>query len=160
MDKQTHYASYYVMNERDEWDKHTQSIVLSRLTKQKCWDFLSRAEGDLLLLLCSLIVNDEREEVLPFVVSHIDQTLMNSIGEAQRREHVPKEKRLIRQGLGIVEKRSEQKFGKRFKELEHTQREHLLTEMSQSVDGIEQAFFYKLLILSLEAYYSHPIIVV
>nr|WP_261300631.1 hypothetical protein [Paenibacillus andongensis] len=45
MHKVSHYPSFDVMNEQDEWDDHTQSIVTSRLYSEISSHFLTASES-------------------------------------------------------------------------------------------------------------------
>lgn len=156
MSKKIHYPSYYVIDKKER-GKRKKEAILSLLTRRQRWGFLSPDEGDTLLALCTLIVGDGREELLSYIVFHIDQTLMESIGETERRQYVPKEKRLISNGLKIIEKLAQRQFGKKFQDLEEIYQQQIFNEMSCSLDQTNQAFSHKIQTLSLEAYYSHLI---
>jgi hypothetical protein len=152
------------MREQTHWDEHTRKIVRSRLNPQAKRKFLTEQEESKLKQICSLLVGDEREEILGYVLSHIDQTLSSNVGEGQRKAHVPKAPVLVRGGLVALDQSAKEKWGRRFVELKEGEQRQLLTEVSESRapshsewKGIPQReFFIKLLNLSIESYYSHP----
>jgi hypothetical protein len=154
--KQSHYSEYNVMDAQDEWDDHTQSIVSSRLIREKPYTFLTMAEAEILRALCSFLVDDSRGDVLQYVLCHFDQTLSQTIGESERKAGVPKASVLLREGLRKLDQSSLTRYTNSFIQLEKTKQEKLLKELSESAD--QQNFFKKLLNLTLEAYYSHPVI--
>ncbi|WP_127586400.1 gluconate 2-dehydrogenase subunit 3 family protein [Paenibacillus koleovorans] len=164
MTRQTHYPSYNVMNEREEWDAHTQAIVGSRLRPHESYSFLSQAEAELLRRICSLLVDDESPDVLDFILSHIDQTLHQSPGESQRKVGVPDAPVLVRSGLEALEQEVRSKYDSSFVELDIDFQKQILRQISESAaappaiwGGIPQdALFKKLLNMTVESYCSHP----
>ncbi|TDF99480.1 gluconate 2-dehydrogenase subunit 3 family protein [Paenibacillus piri] len=161
---QSHYPSFEVMNEQDEWDDHTQTIVTSRLKPNINLQFLTSKEAELVKRISSLFVNDQTPEVLDFVVGHIDQTLYQSPGESQRKADVPKAPELIRAGLQAIEQGVQEQYTSAFLELDMAEQKQYLQYISESIakpqevwDGIPQeALFKKLLNLTYESYCSHP----
>ncbi|TVY11136.1 gluconate 2-dehydrogenase subunit 3 family protein [Paenibacillus cremeus] len=164
MPKETHYPSFNVMNEQDEWDDHTQSIVTSRLEMKNSFKFLTPAETELLRRVCSLLVDDERPEVLDFIVDHIDQTLHQSPGESQRKVGVPQAPELVRSGLAAMEQGSHIQSASSFLKLEQGEQQQYLQQISDAkaeprhIWGPipQQDFFKKLMSLTVESYCSHP----
>lgn len=164
MKKETHYPSYDVMREQDEWDDHTQQIVGSRLLREQEYQFFALEEVESLKRICGDLVGDEREDIIQYVLGHLDQTLSSSIGEGQRKVGVPKGPILIREGLKAMLQSAEQKFMFPFIALNASDRRKLLEEVSTGQapsvpewSGIPQKeWFKKLLTLTIEAYYSHP----
>jgi len=158
-----HYPSFNVMKEKDAWDDHTQSIVIARLTSALDYLFLTQQEAELLSVLCSILVDDSTADVLQYVISHIDQTLFSSIGESQRKAGVPPEKELIRQGLLNLDHSAKNAFALTFVELDRVMQKQLLQNISEAKEPLsiwtgitQQAFFQKLLKLTIESYCSHP----
>ncbi|NOU72638.1 hypothetical protein GC098_14575 [Paenibacillus sp. LMG 31458] len=58
--KQSYYLFYDVMNELDEWDDHTQTIVTSRLKSNKSFHFLTAIEAEMVRRISSLLVSVEK----------------------------------------------------------------------------------------------------
>jgi hypothetical protein len=166
MKKYTHYPAYDVMNEKDHWDDHTQSIVGSRLIREREYSFFTREEIELLKRLCSHLVADVREDIIQYIIGHMDQTLDAGIGEGQRKAGLPEVKVLMRTGLHAVGEMAKQRYLFRFIELSSEDQKKLIEEMSTAKTasgpewgGIPPAdFFKKLMGLTIEAYCSHPII--
>ncbi|HJV46140.1 MAG TPA: gluconate 2-dehydrogenase subunit 3 family protein [Bacillota bacterium] len=166
MNRQTHYPSYDVMNEKDEWDDHTQSIVTSRLIRKSDYQFLTLEETELLKRICSRLMDDDREEVISFVISHIDQTLSAGIGEGQRKVGIPKSQILIREGLRSLEETATKRYLFGFTQLNADQQKQLIREISEkkTAQGLEWEaimpadFFKKLMDLTVESYCSHPLV--
>lgn len=164
MSKQSHYPSFDVMNEQDEWDDHTQTVVTSRLKPRRSYQFLTDGEAETIRRICSILVNDEKAEVLDFVIDHIDQTLYQSTGEGQRKTGVPKAPELIRGGLKAIEASARSKSGSSFLELNTSDQKDLLgnisvgkSEPQGNWSNIPQTeWFKKLLNLTIESYCSHP----
>ncbi|WJH33678.1 gluconate 2-dehydrogenase subunit 3 family protein [Paenibacillus sp. CC-CFT747] len=164
MTRQTHYPSYNVMREEDAWDDHTQRIVNSRLSVSSDFQFLTQEEAETLTVLCGLLMNDDSPEVLSFVVRHIDHTLSSSAGEGQRQQGVPTAKVLIRQGLQALDSCAKEGHAVSFLKLDQAGQKRMLEEISAGSaepsrawsSAPQQAFFQKLLNLTVESYCSHP----
>ncbi len=164
MQQKTHYPSFNVMNEKDAWDDHTQSILDERLATSPYYQFLNEREVSMLCIICGILTHDFSDEVLQYVMSHIDQTLYSSPGESQRKIGVPEGKRLVREGLQSLEKSAESNYATAFVLLNREDQEQLLRAVSESnvqpdTDwaGVPQIpFFDKLMSLTIESYCSHP----
>lgn len=160
----SYYPSYDVMNELDEWDDHTQLIVTSRLKPIKNFQFLTSIEAEMVERISSLFVSDQSQEVLDFIVGHIDQTLHQSFGEGQRKVGVPEAPELIRSGLQAIEQGVQLLYGSSFVELEMDLQKQYLQKISEcKAEPIEvwnniqqEPLFNKLLRLTVESYCSHP----
>lgn len=154
------------MNERDQWDGHTQSIVASRLVRDRQYSFLTTVEAEILRAWCSLLMNDDRGEVIQYVLSHIDKTLSQSIGEGQRKSGVPKAQVLVREGLKAIQEAARMSDSQAFFHLEEAKQKQLMGAISEGSwphtelwEGIPQKeLFQKLMTMTVEAYYSHPTI--
>ncbi|WP_019120504.1 gluconate 2-dehydrogenase subunit 3 family protein [Brevibacillus massiliensis] len=166
MVRQSHYPSFDVLRETDAWDDHTQSIVTSRVRPKTNFQFLTKQETELLRAICSLLVDDQRLNVLSYVLEHIDQTLTQAIGEGQRKAGVPNEQILIREGLQAIDAAARQLHATPFTHLKEEQQTELLQALSQGHGNTEasptwdpawqQPLFDKLLTLTIESYCSHP----
>lgn len=164
MPQKTYYPSFNVINEIDAWDDHTQSIVNARLSDSSKNQFLSDHEADSLLVISGILMHDTSLEVIRSVVNHIDQTLHSSPGESQRQRGVPAGKDLIRQGLQSLERSAQRNYSSSFLKLGHSQQKQLLQRLSEATvepssdwSGVpQQAFFQKLMSLTIESYCSHP----
>lgn len=157
-----HYPGYNVMNEQQEWDSHTQHIVQERLVRQHSYRFLTPNEAEILRAWCSCLLDDHRAELIGFVLDHIDQTLASNKGEGQRKPNVPPADQLIRTGLEDVARLSESLHQQPFYHLDSEVQKQLMTELSTAGDEnmriSPKDFFKKILTLTLEAYYSHPMV--
>ena len=110
------------------------------------------------------MVNDQTQEVLDFIVSHIDQTLHQSLGEGQRKVGVPEAPELIRSGLRAIEEGVQSLYGTSFISLDIDRQKQVLQKISECKaepmevwNSIEQEpLFNKLLKLTVESYCSHP----
>lgn len=164
MAKQSRYPSFHVMNGREEWDPHTRSIVTSRLEPQGGYRFFTLVEAEIMIRICSLLVNDSDREVLHYVVSHMDRTLYQSPGEGQRKAGVPEASVLVRSGLHAVELGAELQYGTSFLKLDTPVQQKYLQQISESAAGPRQVWeavpqaewFRKVLQGTIEAYCSHP----
>lgn len=164
MTKQSHFPSFNVMNEKDEWDDHTQSIVTSRLNSTQSYQFLTPIEVDMLRRISSILVSDQTPEVLNFVLNHIDQTLHKSPGEGQRKTGVPKAPELIREGLKAIEQGVQTLYSNSFLNLDIADQKQYLKDISESKAEPQDVWsqipqeplFKKLMSLTVESYCSHP----
>ncbi|WP_068777220.1 gluconate 2-dehydrogenase subunit 3 family protein [Paenibacillus sp. FJAT-26967] len=164
MRKMTKYPSFDVMAEREHWDLHTQSIVSDRLVRQSQHQVLSLEEAELLRSWCSRLVDDDRAEMINYVIEHIDTTLSSSTGEGQRKPEVPRQRELILRGLQAVDKIAEGFHGQPFHHLSALEQREIMKNIAESklpLTGewtmtVQNEWFSKLLKLTVEAYYSHP----
>jgi hypothetical protein len=150
MAKKTHYPYYDVMKEKEHWDEHTRSIVESRLYPNTKRTFLKWKEEEMLRVICSHLVADQRAKLIDFIISHIDQTLSSSVGEGQRKSGVPEAKVLVRKGLIALNKSAVEKYQVSFIGLDSEAQHQLLLDVSQSRapdlpewEGIPQQEFFK-----------------
>lgn len=159
-----HYPSYDIMEEQDNWDPNTRQIVQERLHRTIGYKQISLQEAELLRAWCSQLMDDNRAEIINYVIDHIDQTLTSNKGEGQRKLNVPSVTELIKIGLEDINNLALSLHGHHFYQLEaHVQRS-LMSDISQALgqQGDEhmhvppQEFFHKLLSLTIEAFYSHP----
>lgn len=164
MAKETRYPSYDVMQEQREWDGHTRAIVSSRLIREEDYRFLTLIEAEKLRSICSVLTDDSRGEIIQYIICHIDRTLADAVGEAQRVYRVPPERELIRGGLAALDRLSQRLHTHRFLEIDlPLQLEIVGLLASSDVDfsadstGVSaSAFFNKILTLTVDAYFSHP----
>lgn len=166
MKKKTYYPSYNVMTQQDHWDDHTQTIVEKRLQRESDYRYVSLVEAEFLRAWCSLLMDDERGEIIQYVLSHIDGSFSQNKGEGQRKSGTPEAKTLIREGIKAVDSAAQMLDSKLFFQLNEFQQKQLMTSISDGNlahtelwEGIPQKeFFQKLLNMAVEAYYSHPIV--
>jgi hypothetical protein len=152
------------MKERDEWDDHTQAIVTSRLSSNDRYEFLTLVEAEMLRSICSLLVDDEKQEVLRFILRHIDETLRQPIGESERKAGVPPAPELIRSGLKAIERGVLLRHSTTFMSLDKPEQAAYLRKISENAAEPSEAWagipqeplFRKLCTLTIEAYCSHP----
>lgn len=159
----TRYPVYDVMSQRDEWDEHTRRIVLDRLHTDGSYAFLTPIEAETLRAWCCRLVDDDRLEMIQFVLDHID-TKLNSGQESQRKPGEPPAPVLVRSGLQALDSACQSLHTKRFFHMEQEQQKRLMQEISQGEGSPsdawrsvpQQAWFQKLLTLTIDGYYSHP----
>jgi hypothetical protein len=162
--KQTRYPSYDVMDQKQEWDDHTQSIVTSRLIREHEYRFLTNEEAEILRAACRLLVDDDRGDVIQYILCHIDETLNSSIGESERKRGIPPGRTLVREGLRAMEQAAQALFGSPYINLEENRQRDMLFKISQSaaepsevwISVPQKDLFKKLLTLTIESYCSHP----
>lgn len=158
-----HYPSFDVMKERENWDDHTREIVEKRLQQSK-YQNLSLDESILLTQLCAQLLDDTRDSVLHYVVSHFDSQIGSDIGENQRKANVPKASVLIRGGIRAIDQYCTLTYGQQFAGIKDEEKRAILTKMMEnniqlSADGVDipaKELFNKLLSEAVSAYYSYP----
>lgn len=157
------YPTYDIMTAQHEWDQNTRSIVNERLHTGGDYLFLSVMEAELLRSWCSLLMDDERGEIIQFVIEHIDRTLSSGT-ESERKADIPKAAVLIRAGLKALEDSCQMLYTEPFFHLEQDRQLQIMTSVSEE-DALphnmwklipQKEFFQKLLDFTTEAYYSHP----
>ncbi|MEV3158250.1 gluconate 2-dehydrogenase subunit 3 family protein [Paenibacillus larvae] len=164
MAESSHYPNYDVMREQNAWNEHTRKIVSDRLFHTHGYHFLSETEAEQLRAWCSLLMDDPRTDVIQYVLSHIDSTLAQNKGEGQRPAGTLEQRDLIRKGLISVEVACQSLYGQSFYQLSQDKQRSFMEQvveqripLSGELAGINQkAFFQKLLLLTIESYYSHP----
>ncbi|MFC5450920.1 gluconate 2-dehydrogenase subunit 3 family protein [Paenibacillus aestuarii] len=166
MEHRSHYPAYDVTTEQEHWDAHTRSIVNARMVREHHYHFLNHLEAETLRVWCSLLMDDKRGEVIQFVLCHIDQSLSDHKGESQRKTGVPAAKILLREGLKAIDQTGWSANSCPFFELDENSQRQIMQQISENVypqsetwDGIPQKeLFQKILTLTVEAYYSHPLV--
>ncbi|MFD0871679.1 Uncharacterised protein [Chlamydia abortus] len=166
MTSQSHYPTYDVMREKEHWDKHTRAIVEDRLDPEPEYRYLSLPEAETLRAVCSILAGDYRNEPIRFVLSHIDRHLHSNIGEGQRKQGVPPVRILIKQAIQAFDFMAMSRWQTPFHQLKEDQQRQIMIELSENRadppyvwTGLPQTeVFNKLLTLTVEAYYSHPLI--
>lgn len=160
----SHYPDFNILDQQAEWDPHTQEIVLKRLENPGQPKFFSLEERDTMISLSASLLDEERVDILEYIVSWYDAKLLSSLGEGERGENIPPEGELIHSGLRALETAAQVIYGKGVVNLPHEVREALLRQLQQgSVTAdmkwstkVQQALFKKLLVSVTKAYYSHP----
>ena len=167
MQRKTHYSSYDVMNEQEHWDDHTREIVQKRLEVPGSFPKLTGEEVDLIRAMAALLVDDARSQVLDYVVKHFDQKLSTDIGESERKVNVPPARQLIKDGLAALNHLAQTAHQRLFPDLPAEQQISLLVGMESDTTTLQTPegravpasdFFKKMLLETVNAYYSHPLI--
>lgn len=161
---ETRYPGFDVMAEADAWDEHTRGVVERRLRPPAKPGFLTRHEVQTLRSIAAHLLYEERDDVLGFVLSHIDNRLKDPVGEGQRKEGVPPEPELIRRGLGALDAVARRRHRAPFAECGVHQQFAILAALQKGElepipewNGLPQKeLFSKLLELCVEAFASHP----
>lgn len=166
MEDHNHYPTYDVMEESSEWDVHTRSIVKARLIREHSYGYLTIVEAETLRAWCSLLMDDHRGEIIQYIINHIDQVLSENQGEGHRKAGTPPLRMLVRQGLKAIDETGWFVNSQPFFQLDEMDQRSIMLYISnenypatKNWDGISQkVLFQKLLQLSVEAYYAHPLI--
>ncbi|CAG7650411.1 gluconate 2-dehydrogenase subunit 3 family protein [Paenibacillus allorhizosphaerae] len=163
MKRTSRYPFYDVMNEQRAWDDHTRHIVNSRVHTEGEYVFLMTVEAEMLRSWCSLLMDDNRPEVIQYVIDHFDQSL-GSGKESQRKPGEPPLSQLVRGGLHALDQACQSMFTEHFFHLEAARQKQIMTDISEGQalpaeiwkPVPQTAFFQKMLSLTIDAYYSHP----
>lgn len=161
---ETRYPGFDVMAEAGAWDEHTRSVVEQRLRPPQKPGFLTHHEAQTLRSIAAHLLYDERDDVLGFVLSHIDDRLQDPVGEGQRKEGVPPEPELIRRGLKALDAVARGRHGAAFVNCVVDQQFAILAALQKGEleplpewNGLPQKeLFRKLLGLCADAFASHP----
>jgi hypothetical protein len=161
----SNYPFFNVLNEKEEWDEHTREVVLQRVDPfASPMPALDTYQTQLLKQIASHLLYDDREEILQFVVLHMNEMMQSNKGENQRNTGIFPQKQLVQKGLHYIDEISQKQFHLRFLELEEQQQLAVLEQLNKGeAQGIsswdkqlQQAFFKKILSTVVSAYYSHP----
>lgn len=154
-ESRTRYPGYDVMAHAGAWDPHTRSIVERRLRPPAKPAFLTPQEAQTLRAIVSHLLYEDRDDILGYVLSHIDQQLGSPPGEAQRKEGMPPRPQRVREGLAALDKLAVRKHGAPFADCVVPEQFAVLAAL-QKGSRHEKEFFETLLALAVEAYASHP----
>jgi len=161
----SHYPDFDVLDEQDEWDEHTRSVVLNRLhNATRRLVFFDSTEAATLAAIFTELLDEQRQEILSFVISHLDNKLYQGLGEGERAEGTPPEEELIRSGLRALDAAAIVLYGHPIVQLTHEVRKALLQELQAGIidanmkwsASLQTALFKKLAVNAVKAYYSHP----
>lgn len=159
------YPKFDVMAQKEYWDKHTREIVERRL-KDPRYQTLSQSEVTTFLHLCKVLIGDNREHILDYIVSHFDNKLTVNLGEGQRQKGLPKFSDLLRFGLNAVDSHAKSIHGISFAQLTEQQQSGLIQQLiSQDpkldIDGVRMKakdFLTTIHTEAVAAYFSHPVV--
>lgn len=160
----THYPEYNILNLVDEWDSHTKEIVLKRLGPFSKYEYFSEWELLILRAVIKNIIFENRDEIIDWIVFHLDNKMTSGIGEDQRKTGLPPEDMLFREGLAAIDLSARHKYDKGFTELDEDKQFALISglqlgqlpKLSQWSRVPQKELFKKLLLEIVSAYYSHP----
>lgn len=156
----THYPEFDVLTEQTAWDEYTRSIVLQRLNPPALAGLTGR-EAALLSTILRHLLAEDREDVLTFATSHVDQRLDNPLGEGQRHEGTPPEAELVHLGLAAIDAVAQSRHGSGFASCQAQAQFEILAALQKGqvpeLEGFPQSeFFKKLLGMAVAACASHP----
>jgi hypothetical protein len=160
---ESHYASFNVMKAKEHWDKETRAVVENRL-EEKPLQFFTDEEALTLYYLCSILLADDRKEIIGFVIHHLDSILHANVGESQRKANVPVQTKLIRKGLAILDQSCLENHDLTFKAFKQETKEKVVKDLMEGVFPLPEKhehlpmmdFIHKVLTEASSAYYSHP----
>jgi len=163
--KNTHYPQYHVLEQAEHWDPHTSEIVYDRIKYTYSPSFLAPSEVELLKQICMHLIDDKNEEILDYIIRHIDETLSSNIGENQREVGIPPGQELMREGLKFINSITKQYNYMQFIESNDNAQLAMLEQLNKGklssndwTIKLQKALFKKILSLTVDAYYSHPLI--
>ena len=153
------------MEQREHWDPHTKGIVEDRLSKEVISNlsFFTQIEAELMEDLCSVFLDENRIDILSFIVNHFDSTLTSNLGESQRKRNLPNLPTLVRDGLRLLEIYLLTNYHTaEFSSLPSDDQKSMINGMLRGEVTLDdptfpiQEFAKKILSESVSALYSHP----
>lgn len=161
----SHYPGFNTLAEQDAWDDYSRSVVLKRLQPAKP-TLLRQDEIDTVRAIARNLLYESREKLLDFVVAHIDSQLASPIGESERKSMLPPQDVLVRRGLAALNGAAMEMESKPFHLCKPETQAHLLQTLQKGQAALPAVFadvpqkdlFKKLLLLSVDAFSSHPAI--
>lgn len=166
MTEKTHYPDYDLLSQKEEWDAHTREIVLKRLGPFPRLKYLDDYEEAMIRAISQHLVYDDREEIIGWLVYHLDQQLRNEYGESQRKPETPPMPILIRQGLKAIDQVAQSLYSQEFLSIGVKEQFEILASIQLAKaypipewsTVPQKDLFNKLLDIIISGYYSHPII--
>ncbi|RNB91482.1 gluconate 2-dehydrogenase subunit 3 family protein [Brevibacillus fluminis] len=166
MTETTRYPAYDVWEQHAEWDEHTQHVVGKRRMAKLANRFFTHAEGLQMQTVAALLIDENRQEVLSFVMEHLDEKLVSPIGESQRKVGIPVRSELYRKGLAGIDEASHAAYRASFLALDRERQLDILSHVAEGKAAQTEAwkalpqkeFFKALLNDVVSACYSHPAI--
>ncbi|WNR44807.1 gluconate 2-dehydrogenase subunit 3 family protein [Paenibacillus roseipurpureus] len=166
MSDHNHYPSFDIMEGFTEWDKHTQSIIKTRMHREHALSSLTAIEAENLRAWCSLLMDDHRGEVIQFIIHHIDHKLTDHRGEGYQLVGMPGLREFISRGLKAIDETGWYQNSQPFFQLREDMQRNIMLQIhdgsyptTKNWEGISQKLLFdKLHQLSIEAYYAHPLI--
>src|SRR5690554_4981714 len=107
------YPDYDVLALQEEWDEKTREIVTTRLEPTKL-KLLTKWEQEMIMALAQHLAYENRDEILHWIVVHIDQQLVSPLGEGQRSPGSPPQKKLVLAGLRAIDHWTKSRFKTKF----------------------------------------------
>lgn len=158
------YPSYNVLDRMERWDSHTKEIVRRRVGPFKMEKVLSVQESSYLAQFAKHIVFDDRNEIIAWIIHHVDEKLSSDIGENQRDLGVKPEKQFVIDGLRAIQHLAKITYQRDFTELTEQEQFTLISKLQKGQNAMipewqdipQKNLFNKLVGLIVEAYYSHP----
>ena len=158
----SYYPSYNVLHRQEHWDEHTKEIVNKRLGPFGTLKSFGQEELETVRSISQVLVADKRDDILDYLVCHLDQNLQNRFGEDQRPPQAPPKQELVLQGLGYLIKYCQDTHQQSFSQLEEREQLAILKDLEKGVINWSnfpvRHFFQYLKRELVSAYYSHPTI--
>lgn len=145
----SHYPSYDILSQQEHWDQHTREIVKKRLGPFPAPSHFNPEQAKIIKWISKTLVADERDNILEYIVFHLEQGLKSSIGEGQRPPGAPPQHLLLREGLKKL---------RDFCQLEENERIKVLKSLEHGELENSKHFINYLKRKIISAYYSHPLV--
>lgn len=153
-----------VLHEKEEWDKETRELVLSRVSALPTPLTLRQHEVDTLIALCGVLLGDDRTPILQFVIDHFDTQMRINIGESQRKLGMPPFPVLVHKGIDGLNGYAISKHRQEFAQLGPQVRWDLVNSLIQNPVPFElgdkqvqsKDFLSRIHTEAVSAYFSHP----
>lgn len=155
-----------VLSQTKEWDKETQDVVTSRTSNDVPPLTLRQHELDTLTSICSILLGDDRSDILAFVISHIDTKMRIGIGESERNINMPPFQLLVHKGIQAWNTFCSSKHGHEFAAMDSQIQLDFITSLIVSPVPFQVAnyeiqskdFLDRIHTEAVSAYFSHPTI--
>lgn len=108
------YSSYNVLDRIDRWDSHTKEVVRRRIGLFPSEKMLSVQEISCLAQIAKHIIYDDRNEIIAWIVHHVDEKLSTGIGEAQRASGIKPERQFVIDGIRALQHAARAKYQRDF----------------------------------------------
>ena len=155
-----------VLRSKEEWDKETRDVVMSRTSTPPPALTLRQHEVDTLTAIASVLLGDNRTSILQFVMDHFDKKMRSNIGESQRKRGIPPFPLLIHKGIDTFNELSVSVHGQEFSALDTQTRWNFISSLISNPVPFEIAelhiqskdFLSSIHTEAVNAYFSHPIV--
>jgi hypothetical protein len=150
----------------ENWDEQTRTLLTRRMEEgysRTTLEHFSQEEALLLKAVLERLIPGCRDEAID-LVGFVDWSLGRPLGRGDRREGLPGEEKLFRDGLSAIRETAQGNYGAPFQALSEDRQDQILTDIQEGTAKGDvwkripsPHFFTRLLSKALVGYCAHPL---